>query len=352
MCSACFSTSLRVLLYTCLRVSLPGCAQRGTISLDKATGCEICAQGNYAMFDNSSVCEECPLGQYGNMSQAHACVDCPEGTGAGGHTRTGGDRMRTCCKPGYWADKSAGHDTCYKCANKLSCVGNGDCEEGFDPTSNWCAACLPNWFQMGGMCQECPENSAPMVIGAVISFLILSAMIVNIATTKGGSKKSGGNIMKEVAATPMSILFTRLQVSLPVFKLGMSWPEWLIEMMGFFKGIISLDVSAMTAPECFSTGDPATMYVSRAVTKLFVFPALCLCMTLIFQFFQIFVWGPKGVRAENYATYNSWVAAYSFLFVMLVNSGFEPFGCTTVAGVPLLDAQVRVELIGHARNNM
>ena len=36
--------------------------------------------------------------------------------------------------------------------------------------------------------------------------------------------------MKEVAATPMSIIFTRVQISLPVFQLGMEWPQWLLDL--------------------------------------------------------------------------------------------------------------------------
>ena len=175
---------------------------------------------------------------------------------------------------------------------------------------------------------------------AQLAFVALSMMVVNIATTKqGGGKAASGSIVKEVGATPMSILFTRLQISLPVFKLSIGWPDWLKGWFDFLKGMISLDVSALTAPECFTTGDPAAMYLSRSVSKLFLFPLLCVQMTIVFQCFQRFVWRPRGFEVRNTNVFNSWVAAYSFLFVMLATSGFEPFSCTTVRGVPLLDAQ-------------
>jgi hypothetical protein len=306
----------------------------GTRSIVRATSCITCPLGTFAPTKNSSECYQCAVGQYGPITRASNCTLCPEGTG---HKKVGGTRMKTCCKPGTWADATVGHTNCYECANPGACVGDGECDIGFE--GNWCAVCMEDWFQMSGKCMQCPENSWLMAVAAVIAFTILSAFIVNIATTKGGKKAGGSNLMKEVAATPMSILFTRLQVALPVFKLGMSWPQWLIDMMAMFKGLISLDVSAMTAPECFSKGDAATMYLSRSITKLFVFPLLCLNMTLIFWFFQIFKWRPNGVQVQNYATYNSWVAAYSFLFVMLVGSGFEPFACTNVQGEYLLDAQ-------------
>jgi hypothetical protein len=283
------------------------------------------------------MCTDCAVGQYGNESKASACVSCPEDTLWEENSNTGGERLRTCCEPGKWANAEQGHTTCYECANRAACLGNGECDTGFEGT--WCASCKADWFSMSQKCFQCPENSLPLVIAAVIGAFLLSAFIVNIATTKSGKKASGGNIMKEVAATPMSILFTRLQVSMPVFRLGLSWPDWLLDMMKMFRGAISLDVSAMTAPECFSTGDPATMYLTRSITKMFVFPLLCMCMTLIFQMFQVLLWRPNGIEVKNYATYNSWVAAYSFLFVMLVNSGFEPFGCSDIQGAFLLDAQ-------------
>ena len=144
------------------------------------------------------------------------------------------------------------------------CVGNGECDIGRE--GNWCATCMDRWFAMNSKCMECPDNSAPMVVAAVCMFLGLSFAVVNIATTKkGGGKAQSSSIVKEVGATPMSILFTRLQISLPVFKLGMSWPLWLQGWFSFFKGMISLDVSAMTAPECFTTGDPAAMYLLRGI---------------------------------------------------------------------------------------
>ena len=106
------------------------------------------------------------------------------------------------------------------------CVGNGECDIGRE--GNWCATCMDRWFAMNSKCMECPDNSAPMVVAAVCMFLGLSFAVVNIATTKkGGGKAQSSSIVKGVGATPMSILFTRLQISLPVFKLGMSWPLWL-----------------------------------------------------------------------------------------------------------------------------
>ena len=55
---------------------------------------------------------------------------------------------------------------------------------------------------------------------------------------------------------------------------------------------------------------------------------------------QRFLWKPRGLTVRNSNVFNAWCAAYSFLFVMLATSGFEPFGCTVVRGVALLDAQV------------
>ena len=42
---------------------------------------------------------------------------------------------------------------------------------------------------------------------------------------------------------------------------------------------------------------------------------------------------------KNTSVFNAWVAAYTFLMMMLVKAGFEPFACTTVMDVPMLDAQ-------------
>ena len=135
---------------------------------------------------------------------------------------------------------------------------------GFE--GSWCAACKIDWFMMNDKCYECPENSLPMVLAAVALFVVISAFIVSIAT----SKPKSGSIMKEVAATPMSIIFTRVQISLPVFQLGMAWPQWLLDLQvrcaraaptccdalqqlsvavrrqNMLKGLISLDISAMT----------------------------------------------------------------------------------------------------------
>ena len=310
--------------------------EKGTMSEDKSSSCEICPIGTFAAQRNQSFCALCAVGQYGNGTKADKCVFCPDGTG---HTKEGGTRLRSCCKPGTWADAAdQGHETCYDCATPAMCIGNGECDLGRE--GNWCATCMDRWFAMNQKCYECPDNSAPMVVAALAMFIGLSFAVVNIATTKkGGGKAQSSSIVKEVGATPMSILFTRLQISLPVFKLGMDWPPWLTGYFAGFKGLISLDVSAMTAPECFTTGDPAAMYLSRSVTKLFLFPMLMVQMTIVFFIMQKFIWKPRGLEVRNTNVINAWVAAYSFLFVMLATSGFEPFDCAAVEGVFLLNAQ-------------
>lgn len=60
----------------------------------------------------------CEVNSYGNMSMASGCVACPalEDGSPSGHTAEGGDRMRTCCPPGMWADAEIGHETCFDCA--------------------------------------------------------------------------------------------------------------------------------------------------------------------------------------------------------------------------------------------
>ena len=183
--------------------------ERGTMSLDKASSCIICDRGTFAAQPNSSTCEMCAVGQYGNQSKASSCVFCPDVLRCAGMdpqclelpslpgcnaeprplevclsddvlstltgTKEGGTMMRTCCKPGNWANdwffdgisEDAQHDTCYGCATPAMCAGNGDCDTGRE--GNWCASCIEGWFAMNQKCNECPENSAPMVIGAVVS---------------------------------------------------------------------------------------------------------------------------------------------------------------------------------------
>eukprot|EP01052_Picozoa_sp_SAG31_P009424 SAG31_NODE_494_length_14867_cov_2.833762_10_plen_1034_part_00 len=312
----------------------------GTMAEAKATRCEICPIGTFAAERSASECVECPQYSYGNMSMASGCVDCPalpNGAPSGyAEMKEGGTRLRACCPPGMWANADVGHDTCYACAQASSCIGNGECDTGFE--GNWCAACKEGWFLANQKCYECPGNSTPMVIAAIVLFAMVSWGIVSIAA--GGKKGKSGNIAKEVMATPMSIIFTRVQISLPVFQLGLSWPQWLLDMKNLFTGFISLDVSVVTAPECFTRGDPAEMYVTRSISKLFVFPIFCLTMTLIFCIKKKYFWTHE---VKNTNVLNAWVATYTFLFMMLIKAGFEPFACTTVMGVPLLDAQREIE---------
>jgi hypothetical protein len=111
--------------------------EQGTMSEDKARACIICAQGTFAAERNQSYCALCAVGQYGNSTKAASCVECPEQTG---HTKEGGTRLRSCCRPGTWADADLGHKTCFDCANPSMCVGNGECDIG--RIGSWCSTCM------------------------------------------------------------------------------------------------------------------------------------------------------------------------------------------------------------------
>ena len=94
------------------------------------------------------------------MSRARGCVECPElsdGTPSGyEEMKEGGTRLRACCPPGMWANQDIGHDTCFDCASAKSCIGNGECDTGFE--GNWCAACKSGWFQANQACCKKTRN--------------------------------------------------------------------------------------------------------------------------------------------------------------------------------------------------
>ena len=381
--------------------------QKGTMSGDKASVCTLCENGAFASQPNSSSCELCSVGRYGNGSKAQSeCLMCPEGTG---HTMIGGTRLRSCCKPGTWADTAQGHETCHACAHPVHCSGDGECDEGRE--GNWCSRCVPGQFPLLQRCYGCPHIGLTIGVGVVL-LLLLSIFIVNIATTK---KKPGDTALhnahsRTVAAVPVTILVTRLQVALPVFKLGLGWPRWMEDGFGMMNVLINFDISAAVAPECFTRaeactpiaatieqmaaygadaetvctltaakplcacvretepaetflercpcagscavasgpgsceyvppGDPAVTYLIRTIERLAFFPLLCLQIIVVFFCFKLCMWRPKGYEVTNANVVSACVAAYSFLLISLMSSGFEPFGCTLVADqVSLLDAQ-------------
>ena len=91
-----------------------------------------------------------------------------------------------------------------------------------------------------------------MVLAALVIFILVSWGIVNIAA--GAKKGKSGNIAKEVMATPMSIIFTRVQIAMPVFQLGLQWPPWLLDLKNLLTGFIRCvprDPISTRQPWCF-----------------------------------------------------------------------------------------------------
>ena len=91
-----------------------------------------------------------------------------------------------------------------------------------------------------------------MVLAALVIFILVSWGIVNIAA--GAKKGKSGNIAKEVMATPMSIIFTRVQIAMPVFQLGLKWPPWLLDLKNLLSGFIRCvprDPISTRQPWCF-----------------------------------------------------------------------------------------------------
>ena len=218
-----------------------------------------------------------------------------------------------------------------RCPNPKSCEGGGLCRKGFG--GDWCGSCTANWFFVSPQCFECPSSSWLLVVAALFGFLGIAYVIVAISTSRGPSNTR--SILQEVAATPMSIMFTRIQISITVFTLDLKWPQWLINFIDLVKLMVSLDVTAMTAPECFVSGqqtaDPAAMFIVKSGFKFFLFPILCVTMVGVYKF-QLSRMPPQEAKDMPRYPINSMVAAWTFLFIMLVTSGFSPFDCKVVRG--------------------
>ena len=206
---------------------------------------------------------------------------------------------------------------------------------------------MSGWFFVMPQCFECPRSPWLLLVGALFGLVAIAYVIVSISTTSAstsGGVPTTGSVIQEVAATPMAIMFTRVQISMTVFSLSLQWPEWLIKAVDLLKSLVSLDITAMTAPECFMSGgmtDPNLMFMIKSSFKFFLFPILCVTMMGVHRW-KLSRMPEADVARMPPTPTNSMVAAWTFLFITLVTSGFAAFDCKTVRGMLLLNSQRQI----------
>ena len=130
------------------------------------------------------------------------CSPCPQGAVCAGGS------SRPSAAPGYFPDADSGGTVFTQCLRAASCLGNGQCAEGY--TGRLCAACARNYYSLNGQCYACdPSRTAVITSVLVLACVVFLFVLVGVNLSTSVYHRFAVFLIS-VAALQISAMFGRL----------------------------------------------------------------------------------------------------------------------------------------------
>lgn len=195
------------------------------------TLCSNCLGGTYSDAGSDS-CDICPEDTYQNTEGSDECIDCPNGG---------------VCKEGTSVPVSdygfqANPDnlfTFYECVPAEACPGENKCKAGYETVDAYCSSCSLNYFRIQGRCDECPNDTAWIIAGLVIIYVLFVLLSVPV----GSQGHKFGIVSTFISYLQIISLYGYFDVN--------GGPLW----NGLFKALsVALFNLELISPECSGAG--------------------------------------------------------------------------------------------------
>jgi hypothetical protein len=234
--------------------------------------------------------------------------------------------------------------TCTVCPFPERCpAGTNECVEG--STGVGCSGCLYGWFELGGMCTQCPEGAgleAPIAIAVVLGTGVvagvwkLSATPDFVADLEGVRDDSStvvavqgqvNNLVAFVGITAFHMQLSAINLRMPSIPFPgflRTSAQWVDNLIGFNLGTVAVPECHMNAP----TPAPGAYATSSSPSPLDSFLVKTLLVNATFVVVMLALWLiGKCTGRRNHAR-NAMIAMFTLMMTALVKSHTVWLDCT------------------------
>ncbi|KAJ3443888.1 insulin-like growth factor binding proteinn-terminal [Anaeramoeba flamelloides] len=290
---------------------------QGMSSRDDCTQCE---DGKYSNETHSTSCSLCPVGYEPNDVQDQ-CVECPKG-----YYRNSSTIDLNCapCPLDYF-NQEKGATYCFKCGFPNTCIGEGKCALGRDPSS-FCSRCVDGYFLKNAECKQC--SSKYWIIFWILLIVITILFIYRF-------RKKIANLLYLKKNPIFEILITFFQLLAGVLSMNIKWPLYIDGGIISANSLFNFDISAIFRPGCYQKFDFYSKYLIMVLFPLALL-ALSLLVYLIFKIMELNAFKKKiGINWDRInAKYCNLISlAFRYLYIPEIIICTQPMQTTWQEGI-------------------